>query len=248
MPIGKIDHLAVQAWVSELGSRLAPATVAECYRLLSGVMRAAVRDRLAVSPCESFKIPTRRKKDTDGQTITRTLFVGQFLPAVPDRYRALVGVAGGTGLRWGECIGLRWDCVDLDANTVSVIRVAVEVAGTVSAKAYPKSRAGRRVVPLPDQEAELLKVHRELCPPDPAGEVLTNSTGGPVRRTRFRSRVWRPSLVRAGLLGRVVKPGHFKYIASWADATGLEWSAEFATEREAVGQVAKARAGRSPVP
>jgi hypothetical protein len=51
--------------------------------------------------------------------------------------------------------------VDLDAKTVEVIRVAVEVAGSVSTKPYPKSRAGRRVVPLPDHEVQLLKVHRD---------------------------------------------------------------------------------------
>ncbi|WP_285784754.1 hypothetical protein [Microbispora sp. NBRC 16548] len=37
-------------------------------------------------------------------------------PRVPGRYRALVGLAAGTGLRWGGCVGLRWDAVDLDAE------------------------------------------------------------------------------------------------------------------------------------
>ena len=45
VPLGKIDHLAVQTWVSELAGQLAPATVAECHRLTSAVLRAAVRDR-----------------------------------------------------------------------------------------------------------------------------------------------------------------------------------------------------------
>jgi len=129
-PLGKIDHLAVQAWVSDLGSRLSPATVAECHRLVSGVLRPALRDRvIGANPAEGVKVPARRKKDTDGQTISRPDLIGRLLPAVPDRYRALVGLAGGTGLRWGECVGMRWDCVDLDAKTVEVIRVAVEVTG-----------------------------------------------------------------------------------------------------------------------
>ena len=28
--LAKIDHLSVQTWISELGRRLSPATVAEC--------------------------------------------------------------------------------------------------------------------------------------------------------------------------------------------------------------------------
>jgi integrase len=230
--------------VTELGTRLAPATVAECHRLFSATLRVAVRDRyIGANPCDGIKLPARRKKDTDGQTITRADLTTRLLPAVPDRYRALVGLAGGTGLRWGECVGLRWDCVDLDAKTVRVIRVAVEVAGTVATKAYPKSRAGRRTVPLPDLETELLKLHRELVKPGPAGEVFTKTASGPVRRTLFRARVWRPSLVRAGLLGQVTRRGHFEYRATWADATGLEWSKEFTTEREAVAHVARTAHG-----
>ena len=112
-PIAKIDHLTVQQWVTELGARLSPATVAECYRLTSLVLKSAVRDRLiGHNPCEGVRLARRRRKDTDDQVITQHELITQLLPAVPDRYRALVGVAGGTGLRWGECAGLRWDALD----------------------------------------------------------------------------------------------------------------------------------------
>ncbi len=34
-PLSKIDHLSVQKWITELGTRRAPATVAEAHRLTS---------------------------------------------------------------------------------------------------------------------------------------------------------------------------------------------------------------------
>lgn len=46
VPLAKIEHSAVQEWVTKLGERLSPATVRECYRLTAGVLRSAVRDRL----------------------------------------------------------------------------------------------------------------------------------------------------------------------------------------------------------
>lgn len=46
LPLGRIDHLAVQRWVADLGREYAPATVAECYRLTSAVMKSAVRSPL----------------------------------------------------------------------------------------------------------------------------------------------------------------------------------------------------------
>ncbi|MFG3704752.1 tyrosine-type recombinase/integrase [Micromonospora sp. NPDC047670] len=244
VPLHRIDHLAVQTWVTELSARRSPATVAECFRLLSAVLRSAVRDRLiGTNPCEGVKVPARRRKDTDGHVLSRADLVAKLLPAVPDRYRALVALAGGTGLRWGECTGLRWDSLDLTRKTVEVVRVAVEVAGTVTSKPYPKSRAGRRTVPVPDFAVELLTAHRDVFPAGPRGEVFTNSSAGPLRRTLFRARVWRPSLVRAGLLGNVSRIGHFKWRAAWLDPEGVEWTAEFTTEREAVAHVAKMAPG-----
>ncbi|MET8197139.1 site-specific integrase [Micromonospora sp. NPDC005222] len=244
VPLSRIDHLAVQSWVTELGGRRAPATVAECFRLFSSILRAAVRDRLiGVNPCEGVKVPSRRKKDTDGHVLTRADLTSRLLPAVPDRYRALVALAGGTGLRWGECTGLRWESLDLDAKAVHVVRVAVEIAGTVTVKPYPKSRAGRRTVPVPDFAVDLLAAHREAFPPGPRGEVFTNSSAGPLRRTLFRARVWRPSMVRAGLLGDVSRVGHFTWCGSWVDLEGVKQSAEFTTEREAVAHVAKMAPG-----
>ncbi len=200
LPLAKIDHMAVQAWVSQLGRRYSPATVAECHRLTAAVMKSAVRNRLIpYNPCEDVRLPRRRKRDTDELLISQAEFRDRLLPVVPARYRALVAVAGGGGLRWGEAVGLRWDAVDLDASTIRVLRVVVEASGYVSEKAYPKSRAGRREVPIPAFLRELLAAHREAFAPGPTGELFTNEAGGPLWRGSFRSRVWKPALLRAGL-------------------------------------------------
>lgn len=237
IPLGKIEHSAIQEWVTELGQRLSPASVSECHRLVSAVLRLAVADRVIGSnPAEGVRLPKRRRKDVDFRTISHEE-LARLLPCLPEPYRALVALAAGAGLRWGEAVGLRWDAVDLDGGSLRVVRVAVEVAGTVTAKPYPKSKAGRREVPLPAFVVELLREHRKLYPAGPLGEVFTNSAGGPVRRTLFRTRVWRPALVRAGLLGRLVESGPDKHMAHWLDATGLEWTKEFTTEREAVAHI-----------
>ena len=52
---------------------------------------------------------------------------------------------------------LWWDCLDLEHGTVTVVRVAIEVAGTVTIKPYPKTRAGLRTVPLPSFVAAHLR-------------------------------------------------------------------------------------------
>lgn len=77
---------------------------------------------------------------------------------------------------------------------------------------------------------EYLTGYRNAYLPGPAGEVFRNSAGGPLRRTQFRARVWRPALVRAGLLGNVVNTGPYRWRATWLDKDGVERSAEFTTE------------------
>jgi hypothetical protein len=100
-------------------------------------------------------------------------------------------------------------------------------------------------VPLPDFAAELLAEHRELhaMRRDTTAHIFANRAGGHLGRGHFRSRVWRPSLVRAGLLGEVSATGQNRFKASWPDATGILWSAEFTTERDAVRHVASKAAG-----
>lgn len=198
VPLAKIDHSAVQAWVTDLGMRLAPASVAQVHRLMSGVMRSAMRDRLiGHNPCEGVRLPRNRKRDDADQFLGREEFA-QLLPEIPDRYRALVALSAGTGLRWGECLGLRWEAVDLDEGVRQVLRVATEVNGFVLIKPYPKSKAGRREVPLPSFVVKALRAHRDTYPTRAGDEIFANEAGGPLRRSMFRSRVWRP---RSGARG-----------------------------------------------
>ena len=242
-PLVKIDHLAIQTWISGLSDRLAPATVNECRRLTGAVLRSAVRNRLiAFNPCEDIRVPKRRKKDTDEQVIARDVFRHKLLPAVPDRYRGLVAVAGGAGLRWGEAAGLCADAVDLDAGRLRVIRTVVEVAGHTRFKGYPKSTAGRRTIPLPGWLVEIIRAHTEQYGYGEADLLFANRVGGAHRRTLFRARQWRPSLVRAGLLGSVTQDGA-QWVAAWSDEDGKRHRVRYASEEAAVAQVARRQFG-----
>ncbi|WP_233513890.1 tyrosine-type recombinase/integrase [Micromonospora craterilacus] len=239
-PLGKVDFMSVQEWVTGLGRDLAPATVGKCYQLLSMILRTAVQARLiAVNPAEGVKLPRDRSRDVKPITISRKDFFGKLLPAVPPRHRAIVCAAAGAGLRWGECAGLTWSSVDLDRASLRVVQVAEETHGGIVLRPYPKSRAGVRTVPLPGFLVDALRqLHAAADNPDPRTLVFRDRVGRPLRRSNFRRRVWLPSLVRAGLLGQVVNAGPHRYRAVWPDREGVEWSAEFTTEREAVACVA----------
>jgi hypothetical protein len=83
-PLAGRDRSAVQAWVTSLGQRLSPASASECFRLVSGVMRSPVRDRLiGQNPCDGVKVARRRRRDTDDQTISRLELVRRLFRQCP---------------------------------------------------------------------------------------------------------------------------------------------------------------------
>ncbi|MGH3693626.1 MAG: tyrosine-type recombinase/integrase [Pseudonocardiaceae bacterium] len=124
-----------------------------------------------------------------------------------------------------------------------MIRTIIEVSGQTTFKPFPKSAAGRRTVPLPPWLVEIIQEHHKTYPPGENGLVFPNAVGKPLRRTLFRSRVWRPALVRAEMLGTVTVIDDDTVRAGWADATGATLVKEFPTEREAVRHIARSCVG-----
>ena len=104
---------------------------------------------------------------------------------MPERLRALIVFAAGTGLRQGECFGLTVDRVDfLRRQVVSTVSSSRAVDG-VSEFGPPKSHAGFRTVPLPEVVADALAAHLADSSSRRAGLVFTQPLGDPLRRSAF---------------------------------------------------------------
>jgi integrase len=121
---------------------------------------------------------------------------------VPDRYRALIWLAGLGGLRQGELFGLRWRDLDLDGGVVHVRRKRLRLASGEVVEDAPKSAAGRRTVALPAPVVEELRHHLEAHADANVDDyVFTSPDGYPLERSNFRCRVWLPATEAAGLDG-----------------------------------------------
>ena len=123
-----------------------------------------------------------------------------------------------------------------------MIRTVIEVAGHTSFKPFPKSAAGRRTVPLPPWLVTAIREHTERWPSASNEPIFSNEVGAPLRRTLFRSRIWRPSLVRAGMLGAVVAVGE-AFEAQWSSADGRKYTERLRTQAQAVQHVSRNQAG-----
>jgi integrase len=114
------------------------------------------------------------------------------------RYLALVLLATFASLRWGEVTALRRADLDLHAGTVRVRVAFVERSTGEILLGPPKSKAGRRVVGIPQAVVPLLHEHLSIFVRDePGALVFPGAQGGPLRRGNFNKMSAWPYAVRS---------------------------------------------------
>jgi integrase len=212
--LGRIDHLSVQRWVGELSAAgKAPATVAKAYQLLGGALRAAVRARLIPNdPSEGVRLP---KVERDEMRFLTPAEVAALAETIGPEYRAFVLLGAYGGLRFGELAGLRRSKVDLLRRKIDVAEILVEVRGHHH-YGPPKTRAGRRSVPLPRVATVALDDHAAGLEGDAL--VFTAPNGGALRASLFRRRVWAPAVDAAGLAPLRIHDLRHSAVAFWIAA------------------------------
>ncbi|WP_205831288.1 MULTISPECIES: site-specific integrase [Microbispora] len=105
------------------------------------------------------------------------------------RFRALVLLATFASLRWGEVSALRRGDLDLGAGTVRIRAAFVERSTGELVLGPPKSKAGRRVVGIPEGIITALREHLATYVQDePGALVFPGAKGGPLRRSGFNTR------------------------------------------------------------
>lgn len=82
------------------------------------------------------------------------------IDATPEESAPLIVLACLTGMRKGEIIGLKWDCIDFDAGTVTVKRSVY-----AALLQEPKSKRSVRVLPMPNALSDLLAIEFERLSP-----------------------------------------------------------------------------------
>jgi integrase len=133
---------------------LDPSTVRNTLVPLRAIFRRAVaRGEVAVNPTSGLELPAmegaRDRIASPGEA-------AELLAALPERDRALWATATYGGLRRGELLALRWEDLDLAAGVIHVERSWDAKEGAVG----PKSRAGRRTVPIPAVLRDYLVEHK----------------------------------------------------------------------------------------
>jgi integrase len=138
---------------------LSPATVRRVHATLHRACRDAVRwQRLAVNPVDAADPPRGQSKRQELPAWNAEQLAGFLAFVKGDRLFALWRLLAMTGCRRGEALGLRWDDLDLEANTITIRRALVPLGDTVIVS-EPKTARGRRRIALDPLTIETLKGH-----------------------------------------------------------------------------------------
>ena len=175
--LSAIVNSEVVAWHRGLTAKV-PGTAPKCYRLLRQIIATAVADGYLVR----FSPPSKACPGSavHEQAIPTVAEVRTLVGAVDPRYRAMIWLAGGCGLRFGELAALRRDRIDLLHREVRVAETVTEMAGGERFVGPPKTESSRRTVAIPPTivpfiEEHLASVGAGPAIPSPHPKVVTCS-------------------------------------------------------------------------
>ncbi len=154
----RVDDLAaaqVQAWIDGMvADRLAPATIdTSLTALRSFYRRALTRGEARSNPCVGLEKPAIERAN---KRIVPPAIAAKMIDALSGADAVLWAAAFYTGLRRGELTALEWSSVDLAAGFIDVVAGWDDIEGAIE----PKSRQGRRRVPIPAVLRDYLDQHR----------------------------------------------------------------------------------------
>jgi integrase len=159
--LARLTPAAVQVLLNrKVEAGLSPSTVRGIHATLRSALGQAERWGLVPRNVAKLVSPPRVTRP-EVQPFT-SQEARRFLDAVKgDRFEVLYQVSLALGLRQGETLGLRWEDVDLDRGSLTVMHSLQRHDGEYRL-VEPKTQRSRRTVGLPPQLVKTLRRHRTL--------------------------------------------------------------------------------------
>lgn len=158
-----ISRRMVQNWVNTLSDNTSPKTVRSYLMFLHSIYNSAITEDIIkphCNPTEHIKLPPKNTPPIEAYTIEQ---INKLLELSRDDNISHLIIALGSlsGLRRGELAGLRWENARIDTENpeLNIVETRIVVDGKETVKA-PKTKAGNRVIPIPNTLAEILRKER----------------------------------------------------------------------------------------
>jgi integrase len=173
--------------------QLSPRSARRYHTFLHAIFERAIIDQvIMINPCAHTVLPKFVKQPK--KAITPDQF-DTLLAEIPQRYRVMVLVAIETGVRWGELAALRPVDIDQETGEIHIRRVVLEVTKKITGadkvwtiRDYPKNNE-HRTIRVGDQLCQDIREYQAATGKRGEDLLFSTSTGSPVSRNVFRTRV-----------------------------------------------------------
>ena len=161
----EITPIQIQAYLKFLrtdrerrtGKQLSPSYLRHHYGTLRNIFRYAEQnDFLTKNPMDRVPAPKKPKKPVDALTKEEAALFLTKLENRPLDFRCMMYILLTTGLRRGECVGLKWKDVDEKNSVLHVERGVAYTSKTGIVVSTPKTARSIRVIPLVPTTLRLL--------------------------------------------------------------------------------------------
>ena len=157
--ISEITVDDVQAMLDKY-KHLSRKTLHDARMILHQILRYAISDGIITrNPCESADIDIPSDKVTEREALPLEQFkdILANMPKLAPQDRRYLALIMYTGMRRGEALGLRWEDIDMDAKYLSIRRNVIHPQQNTPIITTPKTKAGRRSIPMDEYLIEALK-------------------------------------------------------------------------------------------
>ena len=223
-PVGtitKADMLAFRAKLADLpgrtGDKLSNKRINGILAPLRQILNEAADRHGFVSPTQALKPLKVRKTDVEPFTLDE---VQRLLATVRADYRDYFTTRFFTGMRTGECHGLKWKYVDFENRLILVRETFV-----LGEDEYTKTDSSQRDIHMEPVVHDALR-RQHAATAKLSEYVFCNREGKPLDNKNFHDRVWYPLLRHLGLPRRRAYQMRHTAATLWlASGEAPEWIA-----------------------
>jgi integrase len=232
-PVQKIKGGDIEAVIRKLElSGLAPWTVRGYFVVFSALFTFAMKgDKplIAYNPCSRLRKPPQGAIRKPKKRRLSDQEVSALIKAAPENWRTMIRVAAITGLRVSELLGLTWEDVDFNSETLHVrFQLSVATRSSAARRVRPKSNNSVRRLPLFDATKPLAGLSLASRFSKPADYVFCTREGKPLSQ-RNAGRAFEAAAKRAGVNAGWHDLRHTA-ISRWAARVPLEVDAATVAE------------------
>lgn len=199
LELHEIRRSMVQQWITSKTDSLSGQTVKHLAKILKALFKHATRMEFMTSanPTDDLILPNVESKERPAWTMEQ---IRQLAAKVREEgyaeYSRIILLVSLTGLRIGECMGLRWCSVDFEEK-----KIVVREGWTAGERGKTKTKSSVRTIPLTDEAVEILTTQLRMTKWNGMEQpVFAGRTGKPLVASNLLRRVVKPAAVELGMV------------------------------------------------